>query len=75
MRILVAFEEDYRAFRDTIANALRLLRPGDEVEAAYLNYPKATFDGRTARGEVPPHKRGAGWRYKREELDERLLTG
>ncbi|QIN79653.1 hypothetical protein GBA65_15215 [Rubrobacter marinus] len=36
IRILVAFEDEYRAFRDTIAEALRVLRPGDEVEAAGL---------------------------------------
>ena len=33
-----------------------------EEVAAYLNYPKATFDGLAGRGEVPRHKRGAGWR-------------
>ncbi len=36
MRILVAFEDEYRAFRDAIALVLRTLRPGDEVEAAGL---------------------------------------
>ena len=36
MRILVAFEDDYRVFGDAIADALGALRPGDEVEAAEL---------------------------------------
>ena len=36
MRILVAFEDEYLAFRDVIADALRTLRPGDEVEATGL---------------------------------------
>jgi hypothetical protein len=26
-------------------------------------------------GELPRHKRGAGYRYKREELDQWLLLG
>ena len=36
MRILVAFDDEYRAFREAIAGALSALRPGDEVEAAEL---------------------------------------
>ena len=44
-----------------------------EEAAAYLNYPRATFDTLAGRGEIPRHKRGAGYRYKREELDEWLL--
>ena len=31
MRVLVAFEDDYRAYRETIAAALRVLRPGTEA--------------------------------------------
>jgi hypothetical protein len=31
IRILVALEDDYRAYRETIASALRILRPGAEV--------------------------------------------
>jgi hypothetical protein len=34
MRILVAFEDDYRAYRDMIAAAIQMLRPGAEVESA-----------------------------------------
>lgn len=45
-----------------------------EEAAAYLNYPRATFDTLAGRGEIPRHKRGAGYRYKREELDEWLLA-
>ena len=48
-RILVAFEDEYRAFREAIAEALRVLRPGDEVEAADL----ATIGERVAR--FDPH--------------------
>lgn len=36
MRILVAFEDEYRAFRDAISDAFVVLRPQDEVEAAGL---------------------------------------
>jgi hypothetical protein len=36
MRILVAFEEDQRAYRDKIAAAIQMLRPGAEVETAEL---------------------------------------
>jgi excisionase family DNA binding protein len=46
-----------------------------EEAAAYLNYPLGTFKTIAGRGELPRHKRGAGYRYKREELDQRLLFG
>jgi hypothetical protein len=36
MRILVAFEEDYRTYRDVIAAGIRILRPHTEVETASL---------------------------------------
>ncbi|QIN80146.1 hypothetical protein GBA65_18295 [Rubrobacter marinus] len=49
MRILVAFEDEYRAFRDAIAGAFRLLRPADEVETAELG----TLRERVAR--FDPH--------------------
>jgi excisionase family DNA binding protein len=44
-----------------------------EEAAAYLNYPLGTFEAPAGRGELPRHKRGAGYRHKREELDEWLL--
>ena len=34
MRILVRFEDDYRAYRDVIAAGPRILRPHSEVETA-----------------------------------------
>jgi hypothetical protein len=34
--MLVAFEEDYRAYRDVLAAAIRILRPQAEVENASL---------------------------------------
>ena len=34
MRILVCFENDYRAYRDMIATGIRILRPHAEVEIA-----------------------------------------
>ena len=51
-----------------------------EEAAAYLNYPLGTFKALAGRGELPRHelprhKRGAGYRYKREELDQWLLLG
>ena len=36
IRVLVALEEDYRVYRETIAVALRILRPDIEVETAPL---------------------------------------
>jgi hypothetical protein len=36
MRILVAFEDDYRIYQDVIAASVRLLRPRAEVETAEL---------------------------------------
>ena len=46
-----------------------------EEAAAYLNYPLGTFKALAGRGALPRHKRGAGYRYKREELDQWLLLG
>lgn len=34
-RILVAFEDEYRAYQDALASALRTLRPHAEVSTAY----------------------------------------
>lgn len=56
LRILVAFEDEYRAFRDAIAEALQILHPGDEVEAAELGAIEermAVFDPRMAVASVP----------------------
>jgi hypothetical protein len=36
MRVLVAFEDDYRSYRDVIAAGIRILRPHAEVETTAL---------------------------------------
>ena len=36
-RILVAFEDDYRAYREVMAAAIRVLRPSSQVESANLD--------------------------------------
>jgi ActR/RegA family two-component response regulator len=36
MRVLVAFEDDYRSYRETMATCLRIRRPDVEVETARL---------------------------------------
>ena len=36
IRILVAMEDNYRAYREMISAALRILRPGTEVESTTL---------------------------------------
>jgi hypothetical protein len=36
MRVLVAFEDDYRSYRETIAAAIQGLRPGLEVDSVAL---------------------------------------
>lgn len=56
------------------ARAGQLVWMDAEEAAAYINYPKATFDGLAGRGEIPRHKRGAGYRYFKDELDEWLLA-
>jgi excisionase family DNA binding protein len=43
--------------------------------AAYLNYPLGTFKALVGQGEIPHHQRGAGYLYKREDLDQWLLLG
>ena len=37
MRVLVAFEDDYRTYQGVIASALRVLRPHTEVQTAALD--------------------------------------
>jgi hypothetical protein len=36
IRVLVAFEDDYRTYRDTIGAVLRILRPETEVKSTTL---------------------------------------
>ena len=38
-------------------------------------YPRGTFDALAGRDEIPRYKRGAGWRYYRDELTEWLRQG
>ena len=59
----------------TAARAGLLIWMDAEEAAAYLNYPLGTFKALAGRGEIPRHKRGAGYRYEREELDQWLLLG
>ncbi len=40
MRILVCFEDNYRAYRDVIASGIRILRPHAEVETADADQPR-----------------------------------
>jgi F420-dependent methylenetetrahydromethanopterin dehydrogenase len=44
MGILVAFEEDYRTYRDVIAAGIRILRPRAEVETASLEALGASIE-------------------------------
>jgi hypothetical protein len=37
MRILLAFEDDYRVYRDVVGAGIRILRPHAEVETASLD--------------------------------------
>ena len=43
--------------------------------AAYLGYSPSEFNRLAASEQIPRHKRGAGYRYNREELSEWLLAG
>jgi hypothetical protein len=36
IRVLVAFEDDYRVYRETVAAAVRVLRPSAEVESTTI---------------------------------------
>jgi hypothetical protein len=42
--VLVALEDDYRAYRETIAAGLRILRPGAEVESTTLEALKEDLE-------------------------------
>lgn len=56
MRILVAFEDEYRGLRELIAFAFRGARPGDEVEAVPLGALRegvARFDPHLVISSVP----------------------
>jgi hypothetical protein len=48
--------------RLVLASAGLLVWMDAKEAAAYLNYPKATFDTLAAKEEIPRHKRGAGHR-------------
>lgn len=65
--------EEITTERVAAARAGKLVWMDALEAAAYINYPKATFDSLAGRGEIPRHKRGAGYRYYRDELDEWLL--
>ena len=72
---LLSDEQVARERRVTAARAGQLVWMDAEEAAAFLNYPKGTFDTLASRGEVPRHKRGAGWRYHRDELTDWLMQG
>ncbi|QIN78748.1 hypothetical protein GBA65_09690 [Rubrobacter marinus] len=65
MRILVAFDDEYRAFREAISGALSALRPEDEVEAAALpaiGDKVAAFDPHLVIASLPgAFGTGAAW--------------
>jgi len=42
--------------------------------AAFLGYNQSEFNRLASSEEIPRHKRGAGYRYNREELSEWLLS-
>ncbi|QIN81224.1 hypothetical protein GBA63_00275 [Rubrobacter tropicus] len=44
MRLLVAFEEEYRAYQGAISSAIQVLRPGVEVEATGADALKEGLD-------------------------------
>ena len=58
-----------------MVNKSRPRRCDAREAAAYIHFPRATFDSLAGRGEIPRHKRGAGYRYFKGELDEWLLGG
>ena len=64
-----------RHCRLTAARAGQLIWMDAEEAAAFLHYPIGTFNTLAAKGEIPRHKRGAGWRYYRDELSEWLMVG
>jgi hypothetical protein len=64
IRILVAFESDYRAYRDVLAAGIRILRPHSKVETAELE----TLDEEVKRFEpqvlicsLPEPVNSGGW--------------
>jgi hypothetical protein len=50
IRVLVAFEDDYHVYRDTIGAVLRILRPETEVKSTT---PEA-FEEELVRSDSPP---------------------
>jgi hypothetical protein len=68
IRVLVAMEDDYRAYREMIAAALRIQRPGFEVESTTLEAleeelerfdPQVVICG--GHEEMEPDDRPAAW--------------
>ena len=71
--------EELRALLEGLAVLARSASSGPWMtakEAAdFLRFPRSTFDAMAAAGEIPRHKRGAGYRYYEPELTEWLLAG
>ena len=44
MRVLVALGDDYRAYRETVAAALKILRPGTEVVSTTIECLEEALD-------------------------------
>ena len=67
MRVLVAFEDDYRSYREVIAAGICVLRPRTEVETApmeELEEQIERFDPQLvicSRPNTLPSRRCAGW--------------
>ena len=56
--------------------SLELVGQGVEASGEVVRFLLgSTGETIAGRGELPRHKRGAGYRYKREELDQWLLLG
>ena len=60
--------------RLVLASAGLLAWMNAKEAAAYLGYSPSEFNRLAGAGEVPRHKRGAGYRYDREELREWLRS-
>ena len=61
--------------RLVLASAGLLVWMNANEAAAFLGYNQSEFNRLASSKEIPRHKRGAGYRYNREKLDEWLLAG
>jgi hypothetical protein len=59
--------------RQTVVAVVGSVGSTSNLVMLFLGYNQSEFNRLASSEEIPPHKRGAGYRYNREEHSEWLL--